>query len=141
MKFAIKQFFLVYLATYFLVGSLGISYTQSTCLFTGNKKYSFTKAVSCCSKITKPQFNQVKTSSLSRAKCCSYDRYALKFNFDQTGNKIQKHDLSGAFLPISSFSISKLNEICVFQKLSFYHSNLSPPPLSTRLATLQVYVI
>lgn len=141
MKFAIKRFFLVYLTTYFLVGNLGISYTQSTCLFTGNKKYSFTKAVSCCSKNTKSQFNLVKTFSLSRAKCCSYDRYALKFNFDQTGNKIQKHDLAGAFLPIASFSLSELNEIGVFQKLSFYHSNHLPPPLSTRLATLQVYLI
>ena len=92
MKLAIKRFFWVYLATYFLVGNLGISFTQSTCLFTGNKKYSFDKAVSCCSKNTKPNFNQANTSTFSRAKCCSYDQYALKFNFDQSDNKIQKLD-------------------------------------------------
>jgi len=141
MKLAIKRFFLVYLATYFLVGNLGISYTQSTCLFTGNKKYSFDKAVSCCSKNTKPDFNKINKATLRRAKCCSYDQYALKFNFDQTGNKIQKYDLAGAVLPTSSFSSFKLIELGDFEKLSFYYSNHSPPPLSTRLASLQAYLI
>lgn len=141
MKSAIRRFFLVYLATYFLIGNLGISYTQSTCLFTGNKKYSFTKAVSCCSKISNPHSNQVNGLAFNRAKCCSYDRYALKFNFDQTGNKIQKHHLAGAVLPISTFSFFELNGLGAFEKLSFYHSNHSPPPLSTRLASLQAYLI
>ncbi len=141
MKLAIKRFLLVYLATYFFVGNLGISFTQSTCLFTGIKKYSLDKAISCCSKNTKPNFNQAKTSTFSRAKCCSYDQYALKFNFDQTGNKIQKHDLAGAVLPTSSFSLLKLIELGTFEKLNFYYSNHSPPPLSTRLASLQSYLI
>jgi|GEM_PF-1015553 hypothetical protein len=141
MKLAIKRFFLVYLATYFLVGNLGISYTQSTCLFTGNKKYSFDKAVSCCSKNAKPDFNRTEKTTLRRAKCCSYDQYALKFNFDQTGNKIQKHDLAGAVLLTSTFSFLKLIELGAFEKLSFYYSNHSPPPLSTRLASLQAYLI
>lgn len=141
MRLAIKRFFLVYLALYFLVGNLGISYTQSTCLFTGNKKYSFDKAVSCCSKKTNSHFNQTNTSTLRRAKCCSYDQYALKFNFDQTGNKIQKYDLVGAVLPISTFSFFELNGLEAFEKLSFYYSNHSPPPLGTRLASLQAYLI
>jgi len=141
MRSALNRFFLIYLATYFLVGNLGISFTQSTCLFTGNKKYSFDKAVSCCSKNTKLNFNQANTSTFSRAKCCSYDRYALKFNFDQTGNKIQKHDLAGAVLPTSSFSLLKLIELGAFEKLSFYYSKHSPPPLRTRLASLQAYLI
>lgn len=141
MKLAIKRIFLVYLATYFLVGSLGISFTQSTCLFTGNKKYSLDKAVSCCSKNAKLDFNQIHKATLKRAKCCSYDQYALKFNFDQTGNKIQKDDLAGAVLPTSSFSLLKLIELGAFKKLSFDDSNHSPPPLSTRLASLQAYLI
>ena len=141
MKLAIKRFFLVYLATYFLVGNLGISYTQSTCLFTGNKKYSFDKAVSCCSKNTKPNFNHANTSTFSRAKCCSYDRYAIKFNFDQTGNKIQKHQVADAVLTSPSLTFLNLSGSRASEKLSFYYSNHSPPPLSTRLASLQAYLI
>jgi len=141
MKLASKQFFLVYLASYFLVGNLGISFTQSTCLFTGNKKYAFDKAVSCCSKNTKPTFNQVNTSSLSRAKCCSYDRYALKFNFDQTGNKIQKHGFWGVASTSSFWTFIVYDELGACKKSSFYYSNHSPPPLRTRLASLQAYLI
>jgi hypothetical protein len=141
MNSAIKQILLVYLATYFFVGNLGISFTQSTCLFTGIKKYSLDKAISCCSKNAKSQSNQRNTSLLSRAKCCSYDQYALKFNFDQTGNKIQKHDLAGAVLTFPSLTSLEWSGSRAFRKLSFYYSNHSPPPLSTRLATLQVYLI
>jgi hypothetical protein len=141
MKSAVKRFFLVYLATYFLVGNLGISFTQSTCLFTGIKKYSLDKAISCCSKNAKLDFNQIHKATLKRAKCCSYDQYALKFNFDQTGNKIQKHDLAGAVLTFPSLTSLEWSGSRAFRKLSFYYSNHSPPPLSTRLATLQVYLI
>jgi hypothetical protein len=141
MKSAVKRFFLVYLATYFLVGNLGISFTQSTCLFTGIKKYSLDKAISCCSKNAKLDFNQIHKATLKRAKCCSYDQYALKFNFDQTGNKIQKHDLAGAVLTFPSLTSLEWSGSRAFRKLSFYYSNHSPLPLSTRLATLQVYLI
>ncbi len=141
MKLAIKRFFLVYLATYFLVGNLGISYTQSTCLFTGNKKYSFDKAVSCCSKNTKPDFNKTNKATLRRAKCCSYDQYALKFNFDQSGNKIQNLDFNLHYFPNGSYSFGESNGIIAFKKLSFDDSNHSPPPLRTRLASLQAYLI
>ena len=141
MKLAIKRFLLVYLATYFFVGNLGISFTQSTCLFTGIKKYSLDKAISCCSKNTKPNFNQAKTSTFSRAKCCSYDQYALKFNFDQTGNKIQKHQVADAVLTYPSLTFLNLSVSRASEKLSFYYSNHSPPPLSTRLASLQAYLI
>jgi len=141
MKFAIKRFFLVYLAAYFLVGNLGISFTQSTCLFTGNKKYSLDKAVSCCSKNIQSSFSQSKASSFSRAKCCSYDRFALKFNFDQSDQKFQHHNLAGAILPSNSFVFKQLNDLDIDQKSISFHSNHSPPPLTRRLATLQVYQI
>jgi len=141
MKFAIKQFFLVYLATYFLVGNLGISFTQSTCLFTGNKKYSFDQAVSCCSKNTKPQFSQSNGSSFSRAKCCSYDRFALKFNFDQSENKLQKNSLSAEIFTRPTFKFPDIFVAKAEKHIQFYDSNHSPPPLNTRLAVLQVYQI
>ena len=141
MKLAIKRFFLVYLATYFLVGNLGISFTQSTCLFTGNKKYSLNKAVSCCSKNNKPDFNQTHKTTLRRAKCCSYDQYALKFNFDQSDNKIQKLDFNLHDFPNSSYSSRESIGYIAFEKLSYYYSNHSPPPLGTRLANLQAYLI
>jgi len=141
MKSAFNRFFLVYLATYFLVGNLGISFTLSTCLFTGNKKYSFDKAVSCCSKNAKPDFNQTDKTTLRRAKCCSYDQYALKFNFDQTGNKIQKLDFNLHYFPNNAIAFGESNGFNAFEKLSFDDSNHSPPPLRTRLANLQAYLI
>jgi hypothetical protein len=141
MKLAIKRFFLVYLATYFLVGNLGISLTQSTCLFTGNTKYSFDRAVSCCSKNAKSNFNQAHKATLRRAKCCSYSQYALKFNFDQTANKIPKIDFNLHDFHNSSYSIGESNGLIAFEKLSYYFSNHSPPPLGTRLANLQAYLI
>ena len=141
MKLAIKRIFLVYLATYFLVGSLGISFTHSTCLFTGNKKYSLNKAVSCCSKNTNPHFNQIHKATLKRAKCCSYDQYALKFIFDLSGNKIQNLDFNLHDFPNGSYSFGESNGIIAFKKLSFDDSNHSPPPLRTRLANLQAYLI
>ena len=141
MKLAIKRFFLVYLTTYFLVGNLGISFTQSTCLFTGNKKYSFDKEVSCCSKNTKPNFNQANMSTFSRAKCCSYDQYALKFNFDQSDNKIPKLDFNLYDFPNNSYSSGDSIGYITFEKLSYYYSNHSPPPLRARLAKLQAYLI
>jgi hypothetical protein len=110
-------------------------------LFTGIKKYSLDKAVSCCSKNAKPNFNQAKTSTFSRAKCCSYDQYALKFNFDQTGNKIQKLNFNLHDFPNSSYSFGESNGFIAFEKLSYYYSNHSPPPLRTRLANLQAYLI
>ena len=141
MKSAFKRFFLVYLASYFLVGNLGISFTQSTCLFTGNKKYSFDKAVSCCSKNVKLDFNQTHKATLRRAKCCSYDQYALKFNFDQSDNKIQKLDFNLYDFPKSPHSIGESIGYIAFEKLSYYYSNHSPPPLRTRLANIQAYLI
>ena len=141
MKLALNRFFLVYLATYFLVGNLGISFTQSTCLFTGSKKYSLNKAVSCCSKNTKPDFNKSNKATLRRAKCCSYDQYALKFNFDQSDNKIQKLNFNLHDFPKSSHSIGESIGYIAFEKLSYNYSNHSPPPLRTRLANLQAYLI
>ena len=141
MKLAIKRFFLVYFASFFLVGNLGVSFTESTCLFTGNKKYSFDKAVSCCSKNTKNQFSQSNVSSLSRAKCCSYDRFALKFNFDQSDNKIQKLNFNLYDFQNNSIVFGEFNGFVAFEKLSYYYSNHSPPPLRTRLANLQAYLI
>jgi hypothetical protein len=141
MKLALNRFFLVYLATYFLVGNLGISFTQSTCLFTGSKKYSLNKAVSCCSKNNKPDFNQTHKTTLRRAKCCSYDQYALKFNFDQSDNKIQKLNFNLYDFPNNSIVFGESNGFIAFEKLSYYYSNHSPPPLRTRLANLQAYLI
>lgn len=140
MRLAIRRFLSVYLATYFLIGNLGVSFTQSTCLFTGNIKYSFSKAISCCSKKSNAS-NQGKTSSIGRAKCCSYDLYALKFNFDQSVSKLQKHSLPDVILATTYLCFFDMSVAPSIQELNLYYSNHSPPPLGTRLATLQVYQI
>ena len=91
MKFFAKSFMSFFLAAWILFGSLGISWTEATCIYTGAKKTTITKAESCCKKTTE--------AHISRAKCCLLGKYQVKFNFDLTkGNK----SIFLAFVPFTS---------------------------------------
>ena len=140
MKSAVKQFFLVFIAAWLLFSGLGLSWTESTCLFTGIKKNDFGNQVSCCK--TQISNNHLGGSSLlSRSKCCSYDRYSIKFNFDQTVSKSVSPVFDVAECSIHPF----IFEVHLGHEgrtaLSSYASNLSPPGLGIRLAKLQRYQI
>lgn len=131
MKFFAKSFMSFFLAAWILFGSLGISWTEATCIYTGAKKTTITKAESCCKKTTE--------AHISRAKCCLLGKYQVKFNFDLTkGNTA----IIFAFTPISVSSF--------YQNLDLnhqgpgyvsYHSNAPPLAQQIRLAQLQTYLI
>ncbi|TBH69700.1 HYC_CC_PP family protein [Aquirufa antheringensis] len=131
MKFFAKSFMSFFLAAWILFGSLGISWTEATCIYTGAKKTTITKAESCCKKTTE--------AHISRAKCCLLGKYQVKFNFDLTkGNTA----MIFAFTPISVSSF--------YQNLDLnhqgpgyvsYHSNAPPLAQQIRLAQLQTYLI
>ncbi len=132
MKSVAKSFTSLLLATWILVGSLGISWTEATCVYTGAKKITLTKAESCCKNTSQAQ--------LSRAQCCFLGKYQVKFNFDLTkGNKA----IQWVFAPASSVNFSQSVGIA-FQELEFLatvHANAPPLPQQVRLAQLQTYLI
>lgn len=120
-----------FLAAWILFGSLGISWTEATCIYTGAKKTTITKAESCCKKTTE--------AHISRAKCCLLGKYQVKFNFDLTkGNTA----MIFAFTPISVSSFYQ-NLDLNHQDPDYisYHSNAPPLPQQIRLAQLQTYLI
>lgn len=131
MKFFAKSFTSLFLAAWILFGSLGISWTEATCIYTGSKKIALASADSCCNKPSK--------AHISRAKCCLLDKYQVKFSFDLTkGNK----SIVLTFVPFTSnlpFSYPH-----VFNQYLDYFSDLShapPLPQQIRLARLQSYLI
>jgi hypothetical protein len=131
MKKMAKSFMSFFLAAWILFGSLGISWTEATCVYTGAKKITLTKAESCCENSPQAQ--------LSRAKCCILDKYQVKFNFDLTkGNS----GLVFAFQPFSAFpSFLALRLTNQHPDFLTIHSNAPPLPQLTRLAQLQTYLI
>ena len=132
MKLIAKSFMSLFLAAWILLGSLGISWTEATCIYTGAKKIAVTKAVSCCKNNSQAQ--------LSRAQCCFLGKYQVKFNFDLTkGNTALKCVITPASAPVSYQSVE-----IVYQELdSFTSFKANAPPLSqqVRLAQLQTYLI
>ncbi len=132
MKLVAKSFTSLFLAAWILVGSLGISWTEATCVYTGAKKISVSQANSCCKKSTQAQ--------LSRAKCCFLDKYQVKFNFDLT-----KGDTALQWVFISVYTAVSFQSVeIVYQDLdSFtsFHANAPPLPQQVRLAQLQTYLI
>jgi hypothetical protein len=132
MKIVAKSFTSLFLAAWILVGSLGISWTEATCVYTGAKKITLTKSESCCKNTAQAQ--------LSRAQCCFLGKYQVKFNFDLTkGNTA----LQWVFTPASP-AVSYPSVEVVYQELdSFtsFHANAPPLPQQVRLAQLQTYLI
>ena len=131
MKFFAKSFTSIFLAAWIIFGSLGISWTEATCVYTGAKKTSFTKAESCCKKSSE--------AHISRAKCCLLGKYQVKFNFDLSkGSQALVFDFS----PILSTSIVKSPDFYI-QELNYFSYTSNAPPLTrqARLAQLQSYLI
>ncbi|MEN9961565.1 MAG: hypothetical protein RL045_1819 [Bacteroidota bacterium] len=132
MKLMAKSFLSFFLAAWILLGSLGISWTEATCVYTGAKKTALSKAESCCK-------NSVQ-AHISRAKCCLLEKYQVKFNFNLTkGNAA----IQFAFVPFLGQNLIYF-ERNFYQELGSFRSfQANAPPLSrqVRLAQLQSYLI
>ncbi|UAJ13156.1 HYC_CC_PP family protein [Aquirufa lenticrescens] len=131
MKFFAKSFTSIFLAAWILFGSLGISWTEATCIYTGAKKTTITKAESCCQKTAE--------AHISRSKCCLLSKYQVKFNFDLSKGS---QSLVFAFSPI--LSTSTVNSLDFYiQELDYFSYTSNAPPLTrqARLAQLQSYLI
>lgn len=131
MKFFAKSFMSIFLAAWILFGSLGISWTEATCIYTGAKKSTITKAESCCKKTSE--------AHISRAKCCLLGKYQVKFNFDLSKGS---QALVFAFSPI--LSTSTVHSLGFYiQELDYFSYTSNAPPLTrqARLAQLQSSLI
>jgi hypothetical protein len=131
MKFVSQSFTSYFLAAWILFGSLGVSWTEATCIYTGVKKTTITKAEFCCQNTAE--------AHISRAKCCLLGKYQVKFNFDLTkGNK----SVVFTFVPISYHHLF-LEPIVLNQHLDYfsYQSNAPPLPQQIRLSLVQSYLI
>jgi len=131
MKFFAKSFMTIFLAAWILLGSLGISWTETTCIYTGAKKIVLTQAESCCNKSSK--------AHISRAKCCLLGKYQVKFNFDLSkGSQV----LVFAFSPFLSTKAVKSPDFYI-QEFDYLSYTTNAPPLTRqiRLAKLQTYLI
>jgi hypothetical protein len=131
MKFFVQSFTSLFLAAWILVGSLGISWTEETCVFSGAKKSTFSKAASCCE-------NPLQ-AHLSRAKCCLLDKYQVKFNFDLTkGN----NNIIFAFSTTPLIPKFVAPSVIYQEQGSLSHPSNAPPlARQVRLAQLQTYLI
>lgn len=132
MKLFAKSFMSLFLTAWILFGSLGISWTEATCVFTGSKKTSFSKAESCCKNTSQ--------AHISRAKCCLLGKYQVKFNFDLTRGV---NAINLAFVSASQSLAIPSTEIFYQELDSFSSFQANAPPLSrqVRLAQLQTYLI
>jgi hypothetical protein len=131
MKFFAKSFTSLFLAAWILFGSLGISWTEATCIYTGSKKIALTKAESCCKKTSE--------AHISRAKCCLLGKYQVKFSFNLTkGN----NGVVFAFMPPVSAKQFLVFPV-IHQDPDFLSDQSNAPPLTrqVRLAKLQSYLI
>ncbi|MEN9958856.1 MAG: hypothetical protein RLZZ474_1100 [Bacteroidota bacterium] len=132
MKKMAQSFMSFFLAAWILFGSLGISWTEATCVYTGAKKFTVSKAESCCKPTSQAQ--------LSRAKCCFLGKYQVKFNFDLTkGNTA----LQWVFTPAST-AVSYQSVKIVYQEIdnfNLFQANAPPLTRQVRLAQLQTYLI
>lgn len=131
MKFFAKSFTSLFLAAWILFGSLGISWTEATCIYTGAKKIALASADSCCNKPSK--------AHISRAKCCLLDKYQVKFSFDFTKGS---NAVVFAFIPHVA-ATQFLDFSVIHQDPNFLLDQSNAPPLiqQVRLAKLQTYLI
>lgn len=128
MRTFLQRSFLLMLVTWLLLSSIGVAWTQSTCLFTGIQKESWSVA-----KFSDPH----KTTQIKRSTCFHYKHFQIKH---QSAFAAKKQVSLG-----NDFSISELTDrpICFLNSVSVIIPNSSPIPLSQtiRRAFLQIYQI
>lgn len=76
MRFDLKKGFCLLLAVWLLLANVGFAWSQSTCLFTGIQKSSWSYRASCCGK--KSTNTPAQRPTFSRASCCHYQHFQVK---------------------------------------------------------------
>lgn len=76
MRTFLQRCVLFFLVAWLFVASVGFSWAQSTCVFTGVQKSSWNSNAQCCAK--KQSSSPANHTSLSRASCCHYKHFQVK---------------------------------------------------------------
>jgi hypothetical protein len=136
MRTFIQRSILYFLVAWLFVSSVGLSWTQSTCVFTGVQKSSWSSKVRCCQN-SKSGGNSGK-SFLSRASCCHHKHFQVKQQVSVFQKKESQIISSVTFFSREAFSHAIINWLIV--KVDYRQL---PQPLhpSSRRAYLQIYLI
>ncbi len=129
MRTFLKRSFLFLFVAWFLGANVGFSWTQSTCLFTGIQKASWS--------IDKP-IEHSKQAQLSRSTCFHYKHFQVKqqatYSLKKLAFLMDMRHLDDQILPQS-------RNYAVFVEETFIPSPSIPIAQSVRRAFLQVYLI
>lgn len=133
MSVLLKRFLFIGLASWLLLGQIGMAWKSATCIFTGSVSYGWGNQVSCCAN-SKPVTRDV----VSRASCCTYDQFQVKLSAEQQLKFVDFH-----FVAIRPSDIMSTT----FGAFAHSEPSLLPlesdfsPPASVKRASIQVYLI
>lgn len=125
----LQRSFLLFLATWLLLSSVGVAWTQSTCLFTGIQKESWS---------VKKLIDQNKTTQLKRSTCFHFKHFQIKH---QSAFAAKKQAISmDRCLSMSELLVRPIRFIT---SRSVFVTNSDPIPIAQtiRRAYLQIYQI
>lgn len=133
MSVLLKRLLFIGIASWLLLGQIGMAWKSATCVFTGSVTYGWGNQVSCCEKSKTPPRDVV-----SRAYCCTYDQFQLKLSAEQ-----QLKFVDFDFVAIGSSGIKST----IFGAFTHSEPILLPlesdfsPPAALKRAIIQVYLI
>jgi hypothetical protein len=129
MRSFLQRSFLLFLATWLLLSSIGVAWTQSTCLFTGIQKESWS---------VRKLIDQKKTTQLKRSTCFHFKHFQIK---NQSAFAAKKHAIPMGNCPSNSESFAKPIRFSNSRSVFIANSDQIPIAQTIRRAYLQIYQI
>lgn len=129
MRTLVQRSFLLFFACWLLLSSIGVAWTQSTCLFTGIQQVSWTE---------KKSVKTFPETQIRRSTCFHFKHFQIKHQ-SAFASKKQFNQLD---LPLDVF-IHGLDDaqVCLTRSVLSISPQRTPPVQSVRRAFLQVYLI
>ena len=129
MRTFLNRSFLLFFVTWFLAANVGFSWTQSTCLFTGIQKASWTIQKST---------GHPKETHIKRSTCFHYKHFQVKQHSVFSG---KKQAFTADWASLSHDAIAQFKPITAVVQTAQSYSASIPISQSLRRALLQVYLI
>lgn len=144
MKLFLSRIFCLFLALQVLLSSAGFAMNEHYCKIKGEKVWSLSKALSCCSVKDKQQF-QTKTPSFKKTKCCNDKVFHAKVTTESNQNTYTDSVDYASLVwecqmpPMWAFR----NEVLPVETASilYYHSPAPPPSGRDILIKIQSFLI
>jgi hypothetical protein len=129
MRLFIHRSFLLFLASWLLLSSIGVSWTQSTCIFTGIQKEAWS--------VTKP-INLPKKAEIKCSTCFHFKHFQIKHHSVFT---TKKQTISAGLHPYENRSFTEPIEFINYDSECIANSSEIPIDQRLRRAYLQSYQI